>query len=107
MWCHTAQQYSSADPIKDIQIVTVFNLNAWSAQYTEHVELFRSFGNSSINMASIEFHPINRAPRDDGIRTWLDVQIIVSFEPFEQRYIVNIIPDTDFGCRDIQIVDQY
>lgn len=39
MWCHTAQQYSSADPIKDIQIVTVFNLNAWSAQYTDHVEL--------------------------------------------------------------------
>ena len=58
-------------------------------------------------MASIEFHPITRAPRDDGIRTWLDVQIIVSFEPFEQRYIVNIIPNTDFGCRDIQIVDQY
>ena len=57
-------------------------------------------------MASIEFNPINRAPRDDGIRTWLDVQI-VSFELFEQRYIVNIIPDTDFGCRDIQIVDQY
>ena len=69
MWCHTAQQYSSADPIKDIQIVTVFNLNAWSAQYTEHVELFRSFGDSSINMASIEFHPITRAPTDDGIRT--------------------------------------
>lgn len=106
MCCHTARQYSNADPIEDIQIVTVFNLNAWSAQYTEHVELFRSFGNSSINMASIEFNPINRAPRDDGIRTWLDVQI-VSFELFEQRYIVNIIPDTDFGCRDIQIVDQY
>lgn len=71
----------------------------------EHVEMFKSFGNHSINMVGIEFHPMTRALRDDSFKTWLDALIIVSFELFGLRYIVDIIPDLGFGCIDIQIVD--
>ena len=56
-------------------------------------------------MVGIEFHPTTIALRDDGIKTWLDALIIVSFKLFGQRFIVDIIPDLGFGCIDIQIVD--
>lgn len=48
---------------------------------------------------------MTRALRDDSFKTWLDALIIVSFELFGLRYIVDIIPDLGFGCIDIQIVD--
>ena len=31
--------------------------------------MFKSFGNHSINMVGIEFHPFTGALRDDGIKT--------------------------------------
>jgi len=46
---------------------------------------------------SIKFHPVTGAPRGNGIETGLNGCIAAPYEPFGQRYIINIFPSAGFG----------